>query len=409
MPFKYVKTNLEKDGFEVQNPNRNITSYLQQLKDAEKVDINIQGKNVKISLDTGGWKWFRNLNVAMTTRLEGRNMERFFKSVPEFLQNKTSNNGDLDFFVSRPLGNDGKEQISYCVGFTPGYASPDKQVIRAHLRDTIVAQAYYPEKTFRKHKAYSGKELDGIWADLEMDEDLFTKYMRLKGEAERLRFTTSEKRPQPGDCEQFVCIHPWEMVKQEFIDFSKSMMQREETSEMAITCRREDSHKDGKTKEYDFRARVFPKSYNVEMALVGLPNYTSDIGEVVRDSMDLFGVRLSKDDKVDYWQYYKSESKVAEALANAGAKVGGAIAVPFVALGKGAKSAGSAIRGRYNHYQQMKQRKIEDIKQELRIEGIPSNIHRTGSCYIGFNKQCVLSKVQKKKQQEIMEARTSVG
>jgi len=408
MPFKYVKTSLEKDGL-IQYPNGNITIYLQQLKNAEKVDINIQGKNVKISLDASGWKWLRDLNVSMSTRLEGRNMERFYEQVPEFLQKKTSNSGDLDFFVSRPLGSDGKEQISYCVGFMPGYAAPNKQVFRDHSRDTIVAQAYYPEKTFRTHKAYSGKELDGLWADLEMDEDLFTKYMRLKGEAERLGFATSEKRPQRGDCEQFVCIHPWKMVKQEFIDFSKSMMQREETEEMDITCGKRDSHTDRKPKEYDFRARVFPKSYNVEVTLVGSPNYTSDIDEVVRDSMDLFGVKLSKDDKVNYWQYHKSESKVAEALANAGAKVGGAIAVPFVALGKGAKSAGSAIHGRYNHYQEMKQRKIEDIKQELQREGIPSNIHRTGSCYIGLNKQCVLSKVQKKKQQEIMEARASVG
>jgi molybdopterin synthase catalytic subunit len=409
MPFKYVKTSLEKDGLEMQNLNGIMTNYLSNLQASEIADINIQGKNVKISLDTNGWRWFRDLNVAMTTRLEGRNIEGFFKNIPEFLQKKTSNSGSLDFFVSRPLGSDVKEHISYYVGFTPGYATPDKQVVRDHSMDTIVADAYYPEETSRTHKAYSGKELDGIYADSEMDDDLFTKYMRLKGEAERLGFITSEKRAQPHDCEQFVCVHPWVMVKQEFIDFSKSMMQREETSEMAITCRKEDSHKDRKPKEYEFRARVFPKSYNVELTLVGSPNYASDIGGIVRDSMDLFGVRLSKDDKVNYWQYYKSESKVAEALANAGAKVGGAIAVPFVALGKGAKSAGSTIRSRYRHYQQMKQRKIEDIKQELRKEGIPSNIHRTGSCYIGFKKQCVLNKIEEKKQQEAMKARISVG
>jgi len=397
MPFNHESKSLKEFGFKADYQQVGITNLANSVGNLQLMKVLIEGKNTKLSLDNTGWKWFRSADAIATTRLDERQTEVFLQKLPNFLRHKTSERGDLDFVISRPLGDNVNKQIEYCIRFIPGYANPDKSVMRNHKKGNFVATAYYPE--VRHNRAYAGREIDGRWIDFEKSEDEFTRYMRLKGETERWGFITSEKRPTAGDCEQFVCIHPWEMEQQEFIDFSREALLREETQEMVLTTSCREEKGDKTFKRYDFRARLFPHSNNVEIVVTGPAKEGYYVGNMFGDSLDLFGIRLSDKDKISYYTFYEKENKKLEALRNAGVVVGGAIATPFIYLGKGARKAGGTVRTKWRDYQYNKQREIREIKMELDAEGIPINATRTGSCYIGLNKECVLRKVQKKKEQ----------
>jgi len=399
MPFKHESMTLKENGTDIEHQVTALEGLASSVRDLNVMNVKIEGKNTKLSIENSGWRQFRTVDAIMTTKLEDPQKENFFQNLPSFLRNQTSEKGDLDLFISRPLGDSGKKSIDYCIGFTPGYVTPDKQIERNHKSSTFVAIAYYPERKRFSKKAYSGQELDGRWVDWEMNDDLFTKFMRLKGEAERWGFVTSEKRPTADDCEQFVCVHPWEMVEQEFIDFTKAAMLKKETQEMDIACRNiEESH--GKfNKVYDFCATLFPLSNNVEVIVRGPAYQGCDVGKMLGKSLDLFDIKLNDKDKISYFNYYERESKTLDAMANAGSAVGSAIASSFAYVGRGFKTSGKAVRNQWRKYQYGKQRKIGNIKVDMDMNRVPVNEHRTGSCYVGIKKACVLRKIQAKEEQ----------
>jgi hypothetical protein len=164
MPFKHESSTLKEEGIKTEFQGDEIQGLATSVKDLNIMNVSIEGKNTKISIDYNGLRWFRSVDAIMTTRLEDKQTELFLQNLPDFLKNKTSERGNLDFVVSRPLGDDGRERISYCIGFTPGYAEPNKRVIRNHTRGNFVAEAYYPERRLLNNRAYSGKELtvDGL-------------------------------------------------------------------------------------------------------------------------------------------------------------------------------------------------------------------------------------------------------
>lgn len=233
-----------------------------------------------------------------------------------------------------------------------------------------------------------------------MSEELFTEYMRLKGEAERWGFTTSEKRPSPEDCEQFVCIHPCQMVWPEFTGFVGAAMKKEEVQNLIIAGRRveKDSNYNKKT-VYDFRTMVNPKTLDVEVVVTcPIGDYGAATGLFAR-TLDLFGVSLAPEDKISYDEFYKSESKTRESLANFGSKAYNLVKVPFAYVGRGIVGIDNAISSRWDERQNNRKRQMREIKDELHMNGIPQNIKRTGSCYVGINKACVIKKIEKKKEE----------
>jgi len=380
MPWKNVNTTLGKENYGAKT--RQIEEYLKELKRPEVLNVSIQNENTKISLDTSGFFWKpRQLKAVMTTRLEGERLEKFYEQVPEFLLR--AEDCDLDLSLARPLGSRGEEQMSFAVGIMPGYVS-NKQAIRSQGSEKFVAEAYYPE-------GYSGRGLDGYYVS-GMSEDKFTRYLRLAAEAEKLGFVKEVIRPEPGKCMSLVCINPWEMAEQEFVDFTKSMMQKKETQNLTLTST---VTKEGK-RVYDFRATVLPKSNNVEVAVVGW-KYLDNMARMFGESLDLFGVELSGDDKVSYKEFYETEHKGRETLKNVGSKIGRGIATPFILAGKGIIGAKDAVGDKWGEYKDNKQRKIDELKQEIRTYGIQPNKDRIGSCYVAMDQPCLLRSIEKKK------------
>jgi hypothetical protein len=385
MPWKNVSTTLGKENYGAKT--RQIGEYLKELKRPEVLNVSIQNENAKISLDTNVFFWKpRQLEVVMTTRLEGERLEKFYEQVPDFL--RRTEDCDLDLSVARPLGSRGEEQMSFAVGIIPGYAS-NKQAIRSQGSKTFVAEAYYPE-------GYSGRGLDGYYVS-RMSEDTFTRYLRLAAEAEKLGFVKEVIRPEPGKCMSLVCINPWEMVEQEFVDFTKSMMQKKETQNLTLisTVTRE-GERGTRERLYDFRATVLPKSNNVELAVLGW-KYQDDVAKMFGKSLDLFGVELSGDDKVSYKEFYETEHKGRETLKNVGSKIGRGIATPFILAGRGIIGAKDAVGDKWGEYKDNKQRKIDELKQEIRTYGIQPNEDRIGSCYVAMDQACLLRSIGKKK------------
>jgi hypothetical protein len=116
-------------------------------------------------------------------------------------------------------------------------------------------------------------------------------------------------------------------------------------------------------------------------------------------SLDLFDVKLDDKDKISYSSYYVRENKTLDAVTNAGSMIGGAIASSLGYVGRGFKTSGKAVRNQWRNYQYGKQRKIDVIKVDMDTNGVPVNEHRTGSCYVGIKKACVLRKIQAKEEQ----------
>ena len=391
MPFKKVNTTLGQEHFEPCYQATAITNYLKALSDLDIADAHIDGKNAEISMDMSGWRWFRELDFAMTTKLVEKRLEQFFQQAPSFI--KTSYGGSLDFLVSRPLGSEGTEKFSFMTGITPGYAK-DKNACREKDCNTFVATAYFPAPK----RAYSGKELDGYWIHDQIDEDLFGKYLRLATEAEKLGFTTSKIWPKKGQCMQGVCIHPWQMEKEEVVDFTKAMMQRKETEELIISDSAwADAKKGGREKAYDFMATVFPNSNKVEVAFVGSRRHVGTTGDMIGKSLNLFGVALRKEDNLSYMKFYKEEHKTTEALASAFATTSGAISASFSKVGRGFKYVGGSARGAWRDYRAGKQRKTREILAEVRSYGIAPNANRTDSCFYAMDKTCIINSIERKK------------
>jgi hypothetical protein len=391
MPLKKVNTTLGQDGFKPKYQADNILSYLSNLNSFDIANVHIDGKNAEISMEMSGWKWFRELDLAMATRLNEERLEQFFQKTPGFL--KTSYGGSLDFSLSRPLGYEGKERFSFMTGIMPGFAE-SKNAQRNKECNTFVATAYFPTP----ERAYSGTSLDGFWIHNEIDESLFGKYLRLATEAEKLGFATSKIWPKKGQCMQGVCIHPWQMEKEETVDFTRAMMQKEETEELIVSDSAfGDAKRGGREKAYEFRARVFPKTYNVEVALVGSPRHVGSILGIVGKSLDLLSIELRGEDKISYMKFYQEENKTAEAVADAFATAGGAVSASFSKLGRGFKYVGGSMRNVWRDYQNGKRRKTEEILQEVKGYGLEPNAGRTQSCLYAWNKECIVNSVQKKK------------
>jgi hypothetical protein len=401
MPIKQVNTTLGKDtmsGYSFAcSPYWKFQDIVKYVGKADIQNVSIKGKNTEITLQTSGVIG-RKIDAAMSTKLEGQQIDNFFSKLPDYLIDKTNETGTMDFVVSRTLGNDDKKILSYNIGFTPGYSNYKKDVERDHSIGKITAVPYYPERKFLTHKAYSGSEIDGMWADMEMKEDQFTKFMRLKGEAERWQFMTSAKRASPGDCQHFVCIHPWEMVKPEFVDFTKNAIKKEEVKDLVISARKEEKKRDYVANVCSLRAKVNPRNYNVEVVITSPASHPSDLTRSLWDSIELFDVKLTPDDKMSYNQYY--ESKALDALSGFGSKAKGAVILPFAFIGGKLGDAKDAVSGRIDDYKYSKRRQNEEILEELRRSGIPENLNRTQSCYVGFDKECVIKKIEKRKAEE---------
>ncbi len=384
MPWRNVKSTLEEERKKVawDNLSALLGSLLLRVSTEDIKNLSVKGKKTEILANVKGWKWFKSFGIGMTTKLEEKEMETFYEKVPDFL--RKTENGNLNILISKPLSL--KRKITYTISFAPGYVF-EKNFHRDHsYSKNLVAIASYPE-------AYPGKELDGFWVREKIDEDLFTKYMRLKGEAERLGFITSVIRPKENKCKAFVCIEPWEMEKEEFINFTKNLMEREGTKELTIT----DSKVGYKFKPiYEYKATVYPYSKNVEMAIIS-KDYTSSVSKLFFESLDLFSVELEGNEKVTYEEFYETEGYLTETLEEIGSKFSKAVKTPFISLKKGFEKVGNAIGEKWNEYKMKKERETEEIIEELRSSGIPPNVDRIGSCYIAYDRACLLNEIKKKK------------
>jgi hypothetical protein len=158
--------------------------------------------------------------------------------------------------------------------------------------------------------------------------------------------------------------------------------------------------KDSTINTYSLRAKVNPKNYNVEVAITSPTSYSSTLARSLWDSMDLFDVKLTPDDKISYNQYYEKQSKALGSLSSFGSKLGGVVAAPFVFVGGKLGDAKDAVSGRIDDYKYNKRRQNEEILEELRRSGIPENLNRTQSCYVGFDRECVIKKIEKRKSEE---------
>lgn len=412
MPFKRVSTTLKAEDFDLGNVKEGLEIYLSNLKTANLADISIQSGKTRLSLDVIGWKYSRRFGVGMTTRLDDKEITQFCQKVPAFLD-KTSNDedygGNLDFLVSRSLG-ESKEQISFNVNFMPGYELPNKNIKRSHGGNTFVGVAYYPE-------GYLGRPVDGYYLqdrkDLIESEDL-AKYMQLAGEVRRLGFNagiirpeeidSQEKAPKIKKCMTQVCINPLQMGGEELAEFTRSMLQRNETKNLTITdvLRKE---KD-KVKEtiYEFKSSVLPSSNNVDLAIVGALKGYEEISGILARSLDLFGVQFKKEDKLSYYKYYDVEHETLGTLKSGvgkGAKiVGKAIATPFIFAGKGIARVANAAKDRWKDYQFNKGRETRELVEELRAYGITPNAKRAKWCYTAWNRECVRENIQRRKETE---------
>jgi len=378
MPFKNVNTTLGEEYHK--NSNTQLANYLKSMKEANVYDVSIKNKDAKINLDTSGL-WNRQLEALMTTRLEGQRMKNFYNELPDFL--RWTENCDMNILYSKQEDKE-KDNLWFEVNFKPGIVQ-NKQPILDKLAKTFIAEAIVPG-------GYSGKELDGFYTGSMGDDDAATKYLKTSIEVEKLGFIRERIDPQKGKCVRMTCINPWEMVEKEFIDFTKSMMQKNETQKLTIAA----NNYSKKDKLYGFKATVFPKSNNVEVATIGW-KYPDDVGRMFGRSLNLFGVSLSNDDKVSYRSFYKEENKTREALKNGATKVGKGIVVPFAFAGSGILSGIDAVRGRWDNYQNKKQRKIDELKEEIRSYGIQPNRNRKGSCFIAIDKSCLLKNIEDKK------------
>jgi len=391
MPFKKINTTLGEDNFNPEYQNDSMIGYLGSLSNVDIANVHIDGKNAEISMDTSGWRWFRDLDFAMATKLDKKRLEQFIQKTPGFI--RTAYDGSLDFSVSRPLGSEGKERFSFMVGLMPGYAK-SKNAMRNKECNTFVATSYFSTP----QKAYSGSKLDGFWIHDQIDEDLFGKYLRLATESEKLGFTSSKIWPKEGQCMQGVCIHPWQMVKEEAVDFTRDMMKKEETEELIISDRAyRDAKRSGREKAYEFRTTVFPNSNKVEVALVGSPRHVDSVSEIVGKSLDLLGVELRREDKISYMKFYQEENKMADAVAGAFAAAGGTISDGFSKLGSGFKYARRSARNAWRSYRDDRQRKTREILQEVQSYGLEPNANRTQSCLYAWDKTCIVNSVERKK------------
>lgn len=399
MPLRNVNTTLGKEPYGARGQ---IQQYLECLKELKLANVLIKSGNTEISLDENRLKfpWPRRLEAVMTTRLEGERLERFYESLPNFLRKTEGPNLNITY-SEHP---DSKDPLSFYIRFVPGQAV-DKHIVRDQKAKTIVAEA-------KILGGYSGTTLDGSGGYLlasPHDVESRRKYLEMAIAAEKLGFIRERSDPEPekGKCLGHVCVNPWEMVEQEFVDFTSSIMQRKETQELALSSVVSKVEEGRRRKSYDFKAVVLPRSNNVEVTTVGW-SYPLDISNMFGESLNLFGVKLRDSDKVSYLEYYEQEHKSLEALANGASKIGGGVKASFAFLGGGISSAADAVKDKWREYKNNQRRSIEEVKMSIREDyGIESNMDRSGSCIVFGDLQCLRRNVEKKKAEKVQTAQTS--